>query len=144
MYFAIVAIQRFEVLDGVGLDARTAGVSKNRVKVDEDLSPKEPVDLVLAGGISAHQPLERCRFIGSEVVDVHSRPAAKALSQEVDQQFERGLLLLRIERPVGSICLSTILVPEGVAEQVFETAHTDEWISFQVQEHVARTGFRKP
>ena len=69
------------------------------VEIDEDLAPQQVVELLLARGVLAHQPLQRGGLVGGVVVDVQVRPRAQPLVDEVDELLEGDLLLARGSTP---------------------------------------------
>ncbi len=60
---------------------------------------EQVVELRLARAVQRHQALERARFVGRVMVDVHPRKATHALRQEIHQRLERGALGGAIVRP---------------------------------------------
>ena len=63
-------IERFKLLDRVALDAGSDAVADNGVQIDEDPGPQHLIEFVLAGRVTAHEPLQRSRFIGCEMINV--------------------------------------------------------------------------
>ena len=75
-------VERLDPLDRVALDRRAQALAHRPEQVDEDAAAQQPVDLVLARGVPAHQPLERGRLVRRVVVDVHLRDSARAAAVE--------------------------------------------------------------
>ena len=67
-----VAEERLEVLDRIALDARDQRALDDRVQVDERAPAQQRVELDLARGVAAHQPLERGGLVRREVIDVRA------------------------------------------------------------------------
>ena len=76
-------------------------MADDRKKIDEDLRAQQIVDLVFARRVPTHQALQRCRFVGCEVVDVQIGIGRQASAYEVDKALERGSLLLPIGGPIA-------------------------------------------
>ena len=63
-------VERLQLLDRVALDRRAQPLPHNAVQVDEDAPAEQPVHLVLARGVAAHQALDGRRLVRGVVVDV--------------------------------------------------------------------------
>ena len=62
---ALEAVQRLELLMRVALDRRAEALADDPEQVHEHAAAQQPVDLVLARRVAAHQPLERGRLVGA-------------------------------------------------------------------------------
>ena len=56
------------------------------VQIDEDARPQHLVDFVFAGRVAAHEPLQRRRLIGREMIDVQVGIFLQALDDEIDER----------------------------------------------------------
>ena len=65
-------VELLELLDRVALDAGTQRLTHDGVEIHEALAAQEPVELLGARGVAAHQPLEGRRLVVAEVVDVRA------------------------------------------------------------------------
>ena len=88
-------VERLKLLDGVAVDSRAEPLPNHAVEVNEDLSAKELVELIGPSPVPPHEPLHRGRLIGRVVVDVHGGIPPATLDDQVDETFERPLLLGR-------------------------------------------------
>ena len=133
------AVERLQPLDRVPLDRGAQPLPDHPVQVDEDAAAQQPVDLFLAGGVAAHQALDRGRLVGAVVVDVEARILPPARRDAVDETLERTLLGGFIERPAAVVSA----VPIRGSEEVLEPAARREGIAFEIEEEVARRGCRQ-
>ena len=76
------------------------------------------VAFVFAGGVTAHQPLQRAGFVTPVVVDVQVGETLSPLGHQVDERFEQGPLPFAVESPAVLVAP----VPIHEAEQVLEPA----------------------
>ena len=67
------AVERLELFDRVALDAGSQRLSEHRVEVDEAFGAQQPIELVTARRVAAHQLLQRGRLVMAEVIDVQAR-----------------------------------------------------------------------
>ena len=111
------------------------------MQVDEDAAAQQPVDVVLAGRVAAHQALDRGGLVGAVVVDVEAGVLLPARHDGVDEALEHALLPRRLERPRRVVVAAAV----RDAEQVLEPAVGREEVAFEVEEHVAvrRLGQRR-
>src|SRR5436190_21276483 len=79
------------------------GLPDDLEQVNEHAAAQEVVDLVLARTVFAHQALERRGLVTRVVIDVQVRILCAAHTNEVDEVFERLLLLRAIVRPESAI-----------------------------------------
>ena len=128
------AVERLEPLDRVALDRGPHPLSDHAVEVDEDPAAQQPVDLVLAGRVAAHQALGGGGLVGAVVVDVEPGMLLPPRHDAVDEALERRFLARRVEGPVGVVRA----VPGRGAEQVLQAAVRRERVSFEVEEDIAR------
>ena len=87
------------------------------VEIHEDFASKQIVELVLARGVLAHQPLERGDFVCGVVIDVQVWPPREAPVDEIDEALEGDASLPRIERLKGARSArrslqSTVMTPK--------------------------------
>ena len=109
------------------------------MQVDEHAPAQQPVHLVLAGGVAAHQALDGRGFVGGVVIDVEVRMLRPARHEPVDEVLERAPLGRRVERPARLV--ATVAVHR--AEEVVQAAVPREGVPFDVEEDVARRGRRQ-
>ena len=141
---ALEAVEDLEVLDRVPLDARPEALPDDAVEVDEPAGAQQPVDLVLARRVPAHQPLERGRLVGRVVVDVHPGVGLPRRRDQVDDRLEGGPLLGVGERPEPAVDGRSGVVERHDAEQVLAPALAGERVALEVEEHVAGRRLREP
>ena len=110
------AVERLQPLDGVPLGRGAQPLPDHPVQVDEDAPAQEPIDLFLAGGVAAHQALDRGRLVGAVVVDVEARILPPARRDAVDETLDRTLLGRFVERPAAVVTALPIRGPEQVLE----------------------------
>ena len=91
-------VERLELLDPVALDRGANAWRDDPVEVDHGPAAEQAVDLVLAGGVTAHQPLQGRRLVRREVVDVRSGYCHEPGHEEVHDLLEGALLAGRAER----------------------------------------------
>ena len=103
------------------------------MEVDEHAAAQQPVDLVLAGRVAAHQALDGGGLVGTVVVDVEAGMLFPVRHDVVDEALERALLARRVECPRRVV----VAVAVRDAEQVLEPAVRCEGVPFEVEEHVA-------
>ena len=135
------AVERLQLLDRVALDRGAQPLPGHAVEVDEHAAPQQPVDLVLAGRVAAHQALDGGGLVDAVVVDVEAGMLFPARHDVVDEALERVLLARRVERPRRVV----VAVVVRDAEQVLDPAVCCEGVPFEVDEHVAvrRLGQRR-
>ena len=95
------AVERFELFDRVALDAGAQRLSQHRVEIDEAFGAQQPIELVTARRVAAHELLERGRLVVAEVIDVHAGIGRPRLHDGVDRGLERRALLGVGEGPLG-------------------------------------------
>ena len=88
-------VERLKLLDGVAVDSGAEPLPNDAVEVNEDLRAQELVELIGPGPVPPHEPLHRGRLVGRVVVDVHGGIPPATLDDQVDETFERPLLLCR-------------------------------------------------
>lgn len=146
-----VAVELLQVLDGVALDACADGLPRRRVEVDEEFGAEHIVHFVLAGRVAAHQPLERARLVGSEVVDMQVGELLAPRLDEVNELLENDALARRetarrgvlAERPSRVILRLSVRADHCPSEQILEALRSDERRAFDVEEDVAGRGLRQ-
>ena len=132
-------VELLELLDRVALHAGAQRLPHHGVQVHEALGAQQPVQLVAAGGVPAHQPLERGRLVVPEVIHVQAGMLGPRLHHGVDDGFERRALLDVVVGPERAIALGR---PQP--EQILAPALAGEARALQVQEHVAGRRLRQP
>jgi len=118
-------------------------VADDRKKIDEDLGAQQIVYLAFARRVPTHQALQRCGFVGCEVVDVQVGIGHQAPAYEVDKALECGSFVLPIGGPIPRVLRGAVSIEVKIPEQKFEPAVSDEWVTFEVEKDVACRGFRK-
>ena len=97
-----VALRHVELLDLLERVARRAdheSLAHDVVEIHEHAAAQQVVHLGLAGGVLAHEPLDRRLLVGGVVVDVERRVPPAPLDQPVDEPLERRALLPLVVRP---------------------------------------------
>ena len=108
------------------------------IEIDEHFAPQQVVELVLARGVLAHQPLQGRHFVRGVVIDVQVGPRPKPRVDEVDEPLEGHLLLVAAQRLERREDRRAGIDRDG-AEQVLEASTGLEVrIAFHVEEDVAR------
>ena len=151
------AVERFQLLDGVGLDGRADALSHGAVQVDEDVAAQQLVHLGLAGAVAPGEALHGRRLVRGVVVDVHPRVAAQPVHREVDEGLERAPLgagrdLAVLDRP-ERVESRRVWIARGVtfgrfdhAEEVVDTValrRAVERVPLDVEEEVALRWWRQ-
>ena len=111
------------------------------VKIDQDLGTEEPVQCLLSCGMAAHEPLERGRLIGREVIDVKVRVVLKPGTDKINEAFERLFLIRPRKHPIGGVIQLPIGAAIGVPEEVLQPAFPCEGITFEIKKHITWRGF---
>src|SRR3546814_7192417 len=83
----------------IAFDASANCMSHDAEKIDENLAAQQAVEFGFAGGIAAHEPLERSGLVSAVMVDMEIGISFKARDNEIDECLERRLFCLTIERP---------------------------------------------
>ena len=109
---ALEAVEGLQLLDGVALDRGQQPLPHDLVEVHEDVAPKQPVDLILARVVAAHELLEVAGLVRRVVVDVELRVRCQAVHDHVDAALEGCLLTGRRHLARG------VLAPEGVEQRL--------------------------
>jgi hypothetical protein len=74
-------------------------LSHHPEQIDEYLTAKEVVDLLLARTVPLHQLLQLRRFVRRIVIDVKLWTTSETLANEIDEVLEHLLLGLTVLRP---------------------------------------------
>jgi len=144
---ALEAVEGLERLDRVLLDAGPQRLANHRVEVDEAAGAQQPVDLRLAGGVAAHQALDRPGLVHSVVIHVHAGVARPALHDHVDQRLEAPALGGAAQSPAAVITSCATIrrgrprlgqIRRRPAEQVLETAVVHVRVGLEIEEQITR------
>ena len=135
------AVERLQLLDRVALDRCTQPLPDHAVEVNEDAAAQQPVDLVLAGRVAAHQALDGGGLVGAVVVDVKAGVLLPARHDNVDEALEHAPFARLVERPRRVV----VAIAVRDAEQVLEPVVRREDVPLEVEEYVAvlRLGQRR-
>ena len=71
LHFALEAVEGLQILDRVLLHAGSQRTPNDRVQIHEQAAAQHEVEFFAACGVAPHEALQRARFVGREVVDVH-------------------------------------------------------------------------
>ncbi len=152
VHLPVVAVQRLQLLDGVGLHANAQALADDPEEVHEDLAAHEAVHLLLTGGVAAHEPAQVAGLVGGVVVHVQAGVRIQPPDDAVDGLLEGPLLRLRgdaaalvpcPDRVEDGLSIRTSLPEIEEAEEVVHAVVQGEGISLQVQEQVVGAGFRQ-
>ena len=108
----------------------------NSEEIDEQLRSEHAVDFFFARCISAHQSLQRAGLVWRVMIDMQIGKVLQTLHHEIDEPHKNLLFIRTCKSPIRRVGLCAVLVPEGVAEQIFEATFADEWIALEIQEDV--------
>ena len=150
--FPRVAVELLQVLDGVALDACEDRLPRRRVQVNEEFGAQHPVHFLLARRVAPHQPLERARLVGREMVDtqigMRLAPSLDVVYELLENRLlpggETPALPVRPERPARVILRLPVRAERRPAEQVLEALRPHERRALNVEEHVAGRRRRQP
>ncbi len=141
---ALEPVHLLHLLDRVALHRRPQGLLDDPVEVDEHLLAQEPVDLLLAQPVLAHQPGQRRPLVVGVVVDVHPREPAPPRDHPVDKPGERPALPLAIAPPLRPVHHLARLRAAAPAEEELEPPRRlEERMPLHVEPHVADVGCRQ-
>jgi hypothetical protein len=129
-------VERLQLLDGVALDPHPHRLAHDGVQVDEPAAPEQAVQLALAGGVTAHQLLERRRLVRREVIDMHVGMPVEAVDDEVHHLLEGHPLLVCRERPPVVILGVAPGIHSRDAEQVLAATVVGERVAFEIEKHI--------
>ena len=133
------AVEGLQLLDRVALDRRAQPLPDHAVQVHEHPPAQQPVHLVLAGGVAAHQALDGRGLVRGVVIDVEVRVLRPTRHEPVDEVLERAPLGRRVERPARLVAAVAV---HG-AEEVLQAAVPREGVALDVEEDVAGRGRRQ-
>ena len=137
------AVKHLERLQRVLLHARAKCSLQDSMNIDEQSRSQHAIDFVFTRRMPAHKSLQSRGFVRCEMVDMHRWVLRPARHDPIDKPFERPPFLVRRHRPAAVVGLPTCRIFPTKTEEVFPSADTNKWISFQVKENVSGRGFRQ-
>ncbi len=88
----LLPVKRLDALDRIVRLTDTQPLTHDRVQIDQNPPPQQPIDLLLPRRVQTHQPLDRRRLIRGVVVDMQVGKAPEPLDHKVDEPLKRLLL----------------------------------------------------